>query len=123
MGEASRQRHTSLLFRIRAKRLPNDLVAFHRLGQALQLEGTDQLQTVGAAATSHALDQVGDEDLPTVGPGTETRSLDDRVPEVVLVLFRRFSATHPDPQADRRRGGVVLTLDFLLHPDSALEGR
>ena len=72
-----------------SERLPEHLDGLHRVGQALQLELAERPTLVPAAPTGHGPHDIGRQDLPALAPGTQPGRLDDRVPEVVVVLLAR----------------------------------
>ena len=75
-----------------------------------------------AATTGHGPHHVGRQNLPALALGAESGRLDDRVPEVVLVLFADLAAAQPYSQTDRVLPTTVVALQPLLHSDSAGQG-
>ena len=95
--------------------LPQHLDGLDRFGQSLQGQFTERAALVSAAPTGHGPHDVGSQDLPAVAGGTQPSCLDDRVPEVVVVLPADLARAQTHPQAHRMLSLPVVPLDALLH--------
>ena len=75
-----------------------------------------------ASPTGHGPHHVGSQNLPALALGAEPGCLDDRVPEVVLVLSAHLAAAQPYAQTDRVLPTTVVALHPLLHSHPAGQG-
>ena len=98
-----------------AEGLPEDLDRLDRVGQALEGQLPERPALVAVAPTGHGPDHVGRQDLAALARRTEPGRLDDRVPEVVVVLPADLAPAQPDPQAHRVLTAAVVPFDALLH--------
>src|SRR6266576_689889 len=74
-----------------------------------------------SAATSHGLDEVGDEDLSSGGGRAEPRRLDHGDPENVVVLEGDVTTRDSDPHFVRFRKSTGVSVDRLLDGDGCAQ--
>ena len=99
--------------------LPQHLDGLDRVGQSLQGQFPERAALVTIAPTGHRPHHVGGQDLPALAGGTQPGRLDDRVPEVVVVLSGDLPAAQAHPQTHRVLPVAVVPFDALLHGHGA----
>lgn len=94
---------------------PEHFDRLDRIGQALQDHLAEWAAFVAVASSSRQPCQFGGQDLPALAEVTESGRLDDRVPEVVVVVPGDLAGAHSHPQAHRVLVATVVLVDTLLH--------
>ena len=130
LGAASEEREQTLLQRtneLRLKRhrrkravvtevrLPLHLDDRNRLGEPLELHLTEWYELVHRMPANEDPYHLAGQNLPAVSRSAQTRRLDHRVAEEIIVLFNGLTRRQPDPNRKRMQASAVVPLDPLLH--------
>ena len=100
-------------------RLPHDLDRVDRVRQSLQLERPHLDEGLGRVPADHRPHDLGREDLAAVGRRAQACRLDDRVAEVVAVVFGHLARAQAHPDRQRLHRAPVVGVDALLDADRA----
>ena len=104
------------------KGLPGHLDRLDRVGQALQGQLPKGAALVATAPSGGPSHPCRGQDLSALAGGAQPCCLDDRVPEVVVVLSGYLPPAQSDPQPHRMLSAAVVPHDALLHGDGTGQG-